>query len=230
VSSVTLYRISNADLSDSSIQATIDSDDRLPSEIPTTRDVPCRLFIFRDPPETPEWVQYLATIAARPLGVPTREAVGAILVIKPVTRGRTIYVATWGSGRFHLRSGRLESDWGLRCALNLLSGDRAGDRRWDPARVRALRSKRVSQNTLIAEIQSSRRTTIDAFPFSADIDQLRRVTGTPINSSRFGSTVTGGTSIHLKRPSLAKDLLALTQEIEQVYNSTDYRRHFGWGR
>ena len=225
--SISLYRIPNADLSDASVQALILTDAVSPTEIPT-RDIPSRLFIFREPPEVPEWAQYVAAIATGPLGIREREAIGAILLLKPDARRRVIYAVTWGSGRFHMRPDRLAPDWGLRCALNLISGDKAGDGSWDPARVRALRSKRVSQNTLIAEIQSSRKTTIDSFPFSVDVDQLRRVTGAPINSSRFGTTISGGISIHVKRPDNARNLIALCRDIERVHDSADYRRHFGW--
>ena len=226
--SVSLYRISGSDLENDSVAALIDSNEGAPVEIPIRRGVPCRLFIFRDPPEVPEWAQYLAAITIRPPGVKARETTGAILLIKPDSRRRVIYAASWGSGRFRIRSDKLEPDWGLRCALNLISGEQAGERTWDPARVRALRSKRVSQNTLIAEIQSSRKTTIDSFPFSTDIDQLRRITGTPINSNRFGTTISGGASIHVKRPDQAQHLVDLCKDIERVHTSKDYQRHFGW--
>jgi hypothetical protein len=141
--------------------------------------------------------------------------------------GPFITTATWGIGRFHLRSERLQPDEGLRCALNLISG-KAGEQGWDPARVRALRSKRVSQNTLITESQSSRKTTIDAFPFSVDVDQLRRITGTPTDIARFGSTVSGGISVHVKRPTDAHELVSLCRHLERFQNTTDYQRHFGW--
>jgi uncharacterized protein (TIGR04141 family) len=228
VPSITLYRIPDADLSDDCVSAILSLEGAQISEISTTGEVRCRLLIFRDAPEQPEWVSYVEALASQRLGIPARESVGAILLLQPHARRRVIYAATWGSGRFFLRSERLQPDWGLRCALNLISGLKADDPSWDPARVRALRSKRVSQNTLIAEIQSSRKTTIDSFPFSADVDQLRRVTGTPTNSSRFGSTISGGVSIHLKRPDEAKNLINLCREIEQAHGSTDYQRHFGW--
>jgi uncharacterized protein (TIGR04141 family) len=226
VPTITLYRVPNTDLSDHSIQTILE--DTPSAEIPVPKDTPFRLFIFRDPPDIPDWAKYVAQLAERPLAIEEREAVGAILLVKPLARARVLYAVTWGIGRFHLRSSCVETDWGLRCALNLISGDKAGDRTWDPARVRAVRSKRVSQNTLIAEIQSSRKTTMDSFPFSADVDQLRRVTGTPTNASRFGSTISGGISIHIKRPDNATNLLALCRKIEHVHKSTDYQRHFGW--
>jgi uncharacterized protein (TIGR04141 family) len=228
MSSVSLYRIADADLTDASVRAFLWMDDSAPTEVPLKKEIPGRLLIFRDPSKIPEWAQYVASIATSTLGVPARESIGAILLLKPDIRRRIVYAATWGSGRFQLRSDRLEPDGGLRCALNLISGEKAGEDSWDPARVRALRSKRVSQNTLITEIQSSRKATIDSFPFSADVDQLRRVTGTPTDVGRFGSTVSGGISIHVKRPDDARELVQLCRHIERVHNSTNYQRHFGW--
>jgi uncharacterized protein (TIGR04141 family) len=226
--SVSLYRIADADLTDASIRTILWMDDSPPAEVPLKREISGRLFIFRDPPDTPEWAQYIAPIATRELRIPAREGIGAVLLLKPDARNRIVYAATWGSGRFQLRSDRLSPDGGLRCALNLISGEKTGERSWDPARVRALRSKRVSQNTLIIEMQSSRKTTIDSFLFSADVDQLRRVTGTPTDIKRFGRTVSGGVSIHVKRPEAPHELLPLCRHIERVHNSTDYQRHFGW--
>jgi uncharacterized protein (TIGR04141 family) len=205
--SVSLYRIADADLTDASIRTILWMDDSPPAEVPLKREISGRLFIFRDPPDTPEWAQYIAPIATRELRIPAREGIGAVLLLKPDARNRIVYAATWGSGRFQLRSDRLSPDGGLRCALNLISGEKTGERSWDPARVRALRSKRVSQNTLIIEMQSSRKTTIDSFLFSADVDQLRRVTGTPTDIKRFGRTVSGGVSIHVKRPEAPHELL-----------------------
>jgi uncharacterized protein (TIGR04141 family) len=168
--SVSLYRIANADLTDASVREVLWMEDTQSTEIPLRKDIPGRLFTFRDLPEIPEWAHYIAPLATRRLDIAPREAIGAVLLLRPDARRRVIYAATWGSGRFQLRSERLEPDGGLRCALNLLSGGKAEEATWDPARVRALRSKRVSQNTLITETQSSRKTTIDVFPFSADVD------------------------------------------------------------
>jgi uncharacterized protein (TIGR04141 family) len=226
VANITLYRIPNADLSNQSISTILDGEPS--AEIPLIRDISARLFIFRDPEEVPDWANYLSPIATSPLGISKREPTGTVLLIKPDGRTRVVYAATWGIGRFYLQSSRFEPDWGLRCALNLISGDKTGDGTWDPARVRALRSKRMSQNTLVAEIQSSRKTTIDSFPFIFDVDQLRRVTGAPTNSDRFGSTISGGVSIHVKRPDNPKGLINLCQDIERVHRSTNYQRHFGW--
>lgn len=228
--SVSLYRVSNADLSDDVVHEIIWLEEDSWTEVTLKEEMPGRLFVFRDPPELPEWVQYVLPLANRPLGVPEREPAGAVLLLKPNARKRVIYAVTWGTGRFQLRSHRLEPDGGLRCALNLISGEKQGaeDRAWDPARVRALRSKRIGENTLIIEMQASRKAAIDAFPFSIQADQLRRVTGTPTNPSRFGSNISGGVALRIKRPDDPWKLVALCRDIEKVHNSADYQRHFGW--
>lgn len=226
--SVSLYRVPNADLSDDAIHEIIWLEEGSWTEIALKAEIPGRLFVFRDPPELPEWVQYVSPLASRPLRVPVREPTGSVLLLKPDARKRIVYAITWGTGRFQLRSHRLEPDGGLRCALNLISGGKQGSRAWDPARVRALRSKRIGENTLIIETQASRKAAIDAFPFSIQADQLRRVTGTPTNPSQFGSNISGGVAVRVKRPDDPWHLVALCRDIEKVHNSADYQRHFGW--
>lgn len=226
--SVSLYRIPDADLSDDVANEIVWLEEGMWTEVALKEDLPGRLFVFQDPPEVPEWVQYISPLVNGPVSVPTREPAGAILLLKPNARQRIVYAAAWGTGRFQLRSLRLESDGGLRCALNLISGEKQGDRAWDSARVRAIRSKRVGENTLIIETQASRKAAIDAFPFSIQADQLRRVTGTPTNTSKFGSNISGGVALRVKRPDDPGKLIALCREIERVHKSTDYQRHFGW--
>jgi uncharacterized protein (TIGR04141 family) len=227
MASINLCRISDADLTDASIEEVLWLEEGS-KEVQLRAEFPGRLFTFVEPAETPEWAHYVRPVAVRALDIPARQAIGAVLLLKPDARKRLLYAATWGSGRFQLRASRLEPDAGLRCALNLISGEQAAQRSWNPARVRALRSKRVGENTLITETQSSRKAPIDTFPFSADADQLRRVTGTPTDTATFGSTISGGVSIQVKRPSEVRNLVTLCRSIERVYNSTDYQRHFAW--
>lgn len=226
MASISLYRIPDADLTDEGVDEILSRGDG--SQEIRLREFPGRLFTFVDPALVPEWVHYVRPLAARPLDIPARQAAGAVLLLKPDARRRLIYAAAWGNGRFYLQNDRLEPDGGLRCALNLISGEKSGERSWNPARVRALRAKRVGENTLITETQASRKAAIETFPFSADADQLRKVTGTPINAATFGSTITGGVSIHVKRPAEPRNLITLCRSIERARGSTDYQRHFGW--
>jgi uncharacterized protein (TIGR04141 family) len=227
MASISLYRIPDADLTNQGVDEFLSLEEGS-SEVRLRDGFPGRLFTFVEPAEIPEWAQYVRPLAVRAPDIPARQAAGAVLLLKPDARRRLVYAATWGNGRFQLRAGRLQPDAGLRCALNLISGEKSGERSWNPARVRAVRSKRVSENTLITETQSSRKASIETFPFSADADQLRRVTGTPINAATFGSTITGGASIQVKRPAEPRNLITLCRSIERVHNSTDYQRHFAW--
>ena len=61
-----------------------------------------------------------------------------------------------------------------------------------------------------------------------DGDQLRGVTGTPTDTTAFGGTISGGVSIQVKRPNEARNLVTLCRNIERLYKSTDYQRHFAW--
>ena len=227
MAAVSLYRIADADLTTDGVGEILSAIGGL-AEVRLRKGFPGRLFLSHSEPQVPEWVRYLTPITISPLDVPARESLGAVLLLQPEARRRLVYAVTWGNGHFLLRSGRLEPDLGLRCALNLISAQQTGKSSWDPARVRSLRSKRVSQNTLITETQASRKAPIDTFPFSADVDQLRRVTGTPTDTDFWGSTVTGGISLHVKRPSDPQDLVEFCRAIEQTYRSTRYREYYGW--
>jgi uncharacterized protein (TIGR04141 family) len=226
MATVTLYRISGADLSDDSVRSILPSAPRL-VEVSLQRTIAARLFLARSKPKVPEWATYLTPIASRALDIPAQRTVGAVLLIKPDARHR-LYAATWGNGHFLLRAERLEPDLGMRCALNLLSSSKNQRLPANRARVRSVRSKRVGQNTLITETQASRKAPIEMFPFRADVDQLRQVTGTPVDTDSWGATVTGGISIHVKRPDNPADLLDLCRAIERTYKSKDYREHYGW--
>src|SRR3989442_3734278 len=105
----------------------------------------------------------------------------------------------WGTGHFLLREQFLERDLGLRCALNLLTAG-AQPGQWDAARLRSVRAKRVGLDVLITESQTARLAPLESFAFSAEVDQFRAVTGVPLDSDRWGKSVTGGLAAHVRRP------------------------------
>jgi uncharacterized protein (TIGR04141 family) len=227
MATVTLYRIPDADLSDASLDTVLSTRSEL-TEVPVRDGVPARLFLTKSELKVPEWTAYLASLASGTLDVPASQTAGAVLIIKPDSRRRLLYAATWGNGHFLLEADRLDRDLGLRCVVNLLSGDDPNDAVTPAGRVRAVRSKRVSQNTLITETQASRKAPIDTFPFRADVDQLSQLTGTPIDAATWGPTVAGGVPVHIKRPDDAKDLVVRCRAVERTYKSTAYRAQYGW--
>ncbi len=228
MATVTVYRLQDLPLQAAELSEEIFSPDHPVEEVRLKRGLPARLFISRSEAKVPEWVSYLEQVTTAPLPVAAREASGAVLLVKPDGRRREGYALTWGTGHFLLRSDRIEADVGLRAALNLLAARSPGDAEWNPERVRAIRTKRVGQTTLISQTQASRKSSIDVFPFSASADQLRQVTGTPAAADYWGATITGGVSLHVRRPERASGLVELCKEIENVYRSDAYKRYYGW--
>lgn len=227
MATITLYRLAGVDLRDKNIETSVFSSDRKVNEVKLKPRVAARLFISLPAARPLEWTAYLEQITRSKLAINPRENAGAVLLMRAPRRKRTLYAATWGSGHFLLRPERIEADLGIRSALNLLSA--TGDsRRWNPERVRAIRTKRVGQTTLISQTQASRKSSFDIFPFSIDADQLRQVTGSPADSRMWGPTITGGTSLHVRRPESARAIIDLCRRIDRVYRSTNYKKHYGW--
>jgi len=227
MSTITLYRLTGVDLKDRDFRTNVFSPDHSVTEVKLKPGIAARLFVSLPPARPLEWAAYLEQITRHKLAVNPRENAGAVLLIRAPRRNKTVYAATWGAGHFLMRPEHIEADLGIRSALNLLSATGAS-RKWDPEKVRAIRTKRVGQTTLISQTQASRKSSIDVFPFSIDADQLRQVTGSPANPELWGSTITGGTSLHVKRPELARQIIGLCSRIDKIFRSKLYQRHYGW--
>ena len=228
MSQITLYRVGGADLRDASLRQVLTAGPNV-QEMELRKDVAARLFIARSAPKSPDWIDYVAPLMRRRPVIDRSRALGAILFVQPNRRHRILYVATWGTGHFFLRTQMLDRDLGLRCVLNLMTAN-VPPGQWDPARLRSVRSRsrRADANILTTESQSARLAPLDTFIFSADVDQLRAVTGVPLDQQRWGKSVTGGVSLHVKRPEDIRELERLCRQLEDVFQSTDYRNYFAW--
>lgn len=194
-------------------------------EVALTGGFPGRLFVSRSKPIVPEWAEYLRPLTLSRMEAGARENMGAVLFVWPYKNRRICYVATWGTGHFLVRDDVVHRDLGLRAALNLMAAASAD---WDPNRVRAVRTKRVGSTTLISQIQASKKSTVDAFPISLEGDQLRQLTGSPLDPDLWGSTITGGASFHIKRPEKAHGLVDLCKRVEAAYRADSYKVRYAW--
>lgn len=228
MATITVYRLNNVDLTDEGSVRAVFSPEHPVDEVPLRRAVPGRLFVSRSSPRLPDWVVYLHQITATPLQLSPAESTGAVLLLKTDNKSKAAYAITWGTGRFLLNSHKVQADVGLRAALNLLAGRTSESKQWNPARLRSIRTKRVGQTTLTSQTQASRKASIDVFPFSAYADQLRQVTGAPVDPEFWGSTITGGDSLHARRPDEAGKIIDLCKRIDKVHRSKDYKAHYGW--
>lgn len=199
--------------------------DRARKEIALKQGFPGRLFVHTATGDPPEWATYLRPLTTKAIKLDSRPTAGAVLLVWPIKGKSLIYAYTWGMGHLLLRSDAIKSDLGLRAALNLMA-DPGDD--WDPDRVRGLKTKRIGPTTMVSQIQASRTSHVESFPISIDGDQLRQITGTPLDVDTWGTSVTGAASLHVRRPASARALAILCSQVDKVYNSKVYRERYGW--
>jgi len=224
---LTLYRLVGVDLSEGSISQVLSNEHPF-KELQLRSDIPARLFLTISDPRIPEWINYLSGITTESIPVNASETAGAMLLVKPYSNKKILYAATWGTGHFLLGPHHVQFDLGIRCALNLISAERDNTKNWNPARLRSLRGKRIGPNTLITQSQYARHTTFESFPFSVDADQLRSVTGRPTDPTVWGESITGGVSLHVKRPTAPKDISSFCQQVERIFQGDRYKKYFSW--
>ncbi|MDC4206086.1 MAG: TIGR04141 family sporadically distributed protein [Candidatus Manganitrophus sp.] len=228
MATITIYRLNGIDIFNNEGWREVFVEPDSVTEVELNSGIEARLFLSLPPARPPDWVEYLELITKNSLSVRKREAAGAVLLVKPDSRKKLAYAATWGTGHFLLHHDRIQPDLGLRSALNLLAENEESNGEWNPERVRAVRTKRVGPTTLLSQIQASRKTSVDSFPISLDADHLKQVTGTPSDPETWGSTITGGVSLHVRRPEHPEAIRTLCRKIEKVYHSEQYKEKYGW--
>jgi uncharacterized protein (TIGR04141 family) len=222
---ITLYELTQGSLSENGVKQVLvkTAPDRI-REISLNAELKdqARFFILEDDRPQPDWFRYMKPILADPNAtIKSTASLGGLLLIKPDVHSH-FYAAAWGMARFLLQPDVIRKDLGIICALNLLC---AKGKPWDPECIRSISSKRIDANTLNSYFQFARQTSFESFPFIVDTDQLRSITGTPIEKEKWG-TITGGVPINFRSPSDAAGIIDICRQIEEIRKKDDYREHF----
>ncbi len=224
---ITLYELTDGDLTDNGLsQVLVDTYlDRTKEFILTDGyKKKARFLVLQEARPQPEWFRYIKPILADDTAsIKSTVSLGGLLLIKPDTDSH-FYAAAWGSARFLLRQEKINPNLGIYCALNLLCGN--GDA-WDPECIRKITSKRIDANTLNSQFQFAKLASFESFPFTLHTDQLRSITGTPIESAKWG-TISGGVGINFRGPEAASGIIDICLEIEVIRAREDYREHFSF--
>lgn len=172
------------------------------------------LYIRRQHSNPPKWAKFFhdfvdASVFGR------NSSTGAVLSIP--WQQRTFLVA-FGQGWHNIDSARIETEFGLRTALNIL----------DSTSIRSIdKSTLEAQPTHLRE-QSGRATEVQYFGIDVERDLLRAVTGKP-DDEYFGSRVSGLDSIHLSLDLDPEDLPDLLGKLLVAYRSDTYKTGpFSW--
>lgn len=223
---LTVYRLNNCDLSPTRIAEAF-NENYSPEEIILKAGIRAKLYFLPAKPRTPEWLDYLTPLMEKPKVLKTSTS-GGVLFTQLNDGDNFLYAITWGAGHFLLRPSAIQNNFGLRCALNLMSADDPKSTNWDPERLRALTAKRIGPNTYIYQGQFAKKATLDSFPFSIDADQLRNITGIPMDQNDWGKSISGGVSLHIKAPEKPEQIIAICAKIDEIYALNKYQNSFAW--
>ncbi len=223
---LTIYRLNNCDLSDEGIKKVI-NENYSPDEISLKDSSKTRLYLIPAKPKTPDWLDYLVPLLKKPVELKTSTS-GGVLFVHLVEDPNVLYAITWGAGHFLLKPAAIQRNFGIRCALNLMSADKPNSSKWDPERLKSITAKRIGPNTYIYQGQFAKEATLDSFPFSIDADQLRSITGMPVKAEDWGKSISGGISLHIKAPEKPADIVKVCKKVDLIYSGVDYKNSFSW--
>lgn len=164
---------------------------------------------------TPKWFQVLSSIAKQSLEDMQASSVSAALVAQV---GQHHFVLTFGHAWQRVKYNGIESNFGIRCVLNLA----------EPDSLRAIRRDRVAEATLQAIEQIPDSDEIDRFGMDLEKDLLRGVKAKVDESLGFGAWVAGGdafkASVDLSSESIAGYLLRCFS----LWGLDGYKKNFEW--
>lgn len=172
------------------------------------------LYVRQQTSNAPKWVTFFQDfVDASVFG--RNSSTGALLSIPWQQR---TFLISFGQGWHNIDSAKIETEFGLRAALNIL----------DPTSIRSIdKSTLEAQPTQLRE-QSGRATEVQYFGIDVERDLLRAVTGKP-TEEYFGSRVSGLDSIHLSLEIDPMDLPDLLGRLLVAYRSDGYKNGpFSW--
>lgn len=136
----------------------------------------------------PDWVGAIGSILTQPIGDDMgAKSPGGLLIINQV--GRT-FVISFGHAWQKLEDQWLETDFGLRVALNVIPKN-------DVVEIKA---EQVFAKWHLASERAPRASSVDEFGVDFDRDLVAVVEGVPKRCPYLGTPVRGGTSLRLKLP------------------------------
>jgi len=172
------------------------------------------LFIRRSKSNAPRWAILFSDI------VPTEQigrnqSTGALLVVKE--QGH-LFLLTFGQGRHLFKIGCIETNFGLRAALNIL----------EPESIRSLDKSSLEAQPKQAREQSGEAVGLQFFGIDIERDLLRAITGAPKGDS-FGKRVSGGDPLKMTVELKLDDLRALLRKSLEAYTDDSYKTGpFAW--
>ena len=229
-SSLTLYRLHDK-IDSKPVQkfdTFIDPDKRTTShDLKATFDFQARLFVA--PPEEgpPAWLEPLEAGFGELKDIPDSVNNTAVLILRIKNGTRPLYfAATFGAGRFLLRSDSFRRNYGLRVAINAIYPKDQEDHSFDFERIRSVESKTIAASVLRTLRQFDRKSDFESFEIDTQRDLLRGMTGKPFDPELWGTRIDGSDAVHLHRSVHFKQLGEICLQLEK--HSKNIPREFSW--
>lgn len=162
----------------------------------------------------PAWVEFVQQVLSEKLDSILSSSTAALLLLRVSDR---IFALTFGYGRFLLDLSKIEYQFGLRVALNLIN----------PRQIRSLGTKIFQDLVISNNIQASKSVELSSFGMDPSRDILRAVTGEP-RDHKFSKSIAGADSLVMGVKAAATELPSICNDLLAAFRSDDYKSEFGW--
>ena len=207
----TLYLIKETieqieDIFRENVRARINAGDAIVSQNPAFAE-DATVFIFRNPPKRPQWMDEIATQFEVNDQIFDRSS-SAVLCFRHAAR---LFAVTFGHAWLYLDPRAFVPDFGLRVALN--AADDSKLKRLDVANL---------GEALKEVTQSASQRQLETFGVDEALELVRKVTGSIIDET-FGSSLSGSNSLKIVKEMDFADIPELAERSLQFFRSTRYR-------
>ena len=210
---ITLYMLRSGVSAGPNVLRTSDFDE-VPLK-PAPSGTTWRLFIRSRPPTPPRWLASLVDITQQAPGALFNASSAAVLL---VSRGKSSYAITFGTGYHALDASFIQRGFGLQVTANAIAADRMLS-----ADTKRLEKSGPSQKVILPVASQLYELGIEPTE-----EWVKQLSGHAIDKS-FASTAAGSDSLRLSIDNFAlKDLPSKLDAIEAKYNDTAYKTNFGF--
>ena len=172
------------------------------------------LFLMHSKSKIPPWAEFFIQMVD-PEQIGYNQSAGALLTIRDQDR---LFLLTFGQGRHLIRPECIETNFGLRSALNLLH----------PESIRSIDKSSLEALPKHAREQSGIAVGLQFFGIDIERDLLRAITGAP-KHAELGLRIFGGDPVKISVDIGLQGLKPLLQTILGAYNDNSYKDGpFSW--
>ena len=176
-----------------------------------------QLYFNQSGAHPPGWVNFLEEIAPAARDEFRTQSCSAVLFVETKHPAKRLFAICFGQGHHALADGAVETGFGLKVTLNLVSRDR----------LRVIDSAQLDSTVMQKRTQASRNADLGAFEVDTDRDLVRLASGIP-SSSDFAKALTGRDALKFRAHLAPTRIVAQCERALELYGETSYQRDFGF--